>query len=88
MIYSGRTIYTPHFGEAWRLLKYNSECPDENTDRFNIDPLFKREVPRYFYSQRCRYGRLPHRYYGGLTGTGAFSIRCRLGGCLPARQGQ
>ncbi len=36
MIYSGRTIYTPHFGEAWRLLKYNSECPDENTDRFNM----------------------------------------------------
>lgn len=88
VIHNPDIIYTPHFGEAWRLLKYNSECPDENTDRFNIDPLFKREVPRYFYSQRCRYGRLPHRYYGGLTGTGAFSIRCRLGGCLPARQGQ
>lgn len=29
-------IYTPHFGEACRLLKYASECPSEDTDRFAI----------------------------------------------------
>jgi NAD(P)H-hydrate epimerase len=29
-------IYTPHFGEACRLLKYIVDCPSEQTDRFDM----------------------------------------------------
>lgn len=34
-------IYTPHFGEACRLLKFTSECPSEQTDRFNMIKMLK-----------------------------------------------
>ena len=34
VIQSDNIIYTPHFGEASRLLKYNSEAPGADTDRF------------------------------------------------------
>ena len=36
IIQNSDIIYTPHFGEACRLLKYDSECPSEKTDRFNM----------------------------------------------------
>ncbi len=29
-------IYTPHFEEACRLLKYQSKCPSENTNRYSM----------------------------------------------------
>ena len=34
-------IYTPHFAEACRLLKYTSECPDDATDRFAMLRMLK-----------------------------------------------
>ncbi len=40
IIQSPDIIYTPHFGEATRLLKYNSEYPTTDTNRFDmIDKL-------------------------------------------------
>ena len=34
VIQNRNIIYTPHFGEACRLLKCSSECPSQETDRF------------------------------------------------------
>lgn len=36
VIQSQDVIYTPHFGEASRLLKYNSEYPDVDTNRYEM----------------------------------------------------
>lgn len=36
VIQNPNIIYTPHFGEACRLLKFTSECPSAQTDRFNM----------------------------------------------------
>jgi hydroxyethylthiazole kinase-like uncharacterized protein yjeF len=36
-------IYTPHFGEACRLLKYTPESPCENTDRFKMIKKLKEQ---------------------------------------------
>ena len=36
VIQNKNIIYTPHFGEACRLLKCKSLCPSETTDRFDI----------------------------------------------------
>lgn len=36
VVHSQNIIYTPHFGEASRMLKYNFEIPDEDTNRFDM----------------------------------------------------
>lgn len=42
-IQDNNIIYTPHFGEACRLLKYSSECPSTETDRFEMIRMLKKK---------------------------------------------
>ena len=44
-IQDSNIIYTPHFGEACRMLKHPNECPSEKTDRFNMI----RELKKRYY---------------------------------------